>query len=65
MTPMSPPKPIVPNQSFTRRSLDRSMITATGDHLLFQKMLKDISSPDIRVSLKVEFIFFFFCFGLS
>lgn len=56
MTPMSPPKPIVPNQSFTRRSLDRPLITPTADHIHFQKMLREISSADLPVALRVTMI---------
>lgn len=59
MFPLTPPKPVVVANP-------KRVIPATGEYLLFQKLVRDIGLPDLQVALKVSvFISFVFLLDCS
>lgn len=52
--PMSPPKPILPNQTFSRSSLSaqRQATPRSGQDIILEKTIGLIGSPDINIALQ-------------
>lgn len=48
MTPLSPPKPILPNDNYQKRTLP-----TPGQDLLFGKTISQMGSPDLTIALQV------------
>lgn len=53
--PLSPPKPILPTQTFSRSPLNqRQASSRSGQELLLEKTIDQVASPELTTALKVN-----------